>query len=586
MNDEQKNKTTTTDKVQPFYTPQDLDALAALDQQAAQLLKEAGNITAEMQAAKETGDKERLQELTERAREIWAGKYKDLEDARGDLLAKIEQQYIDSFAGDVPAILADVREIVAAVTKSEYLDAQKKTTESLKPSLEKKPGKDSPPEVKKNYASIKRLAVKGYENCYYFILKKIRIQLNALAYYEGANGPGSAEAIAIVKEKTGEFYEKPKNARLDKNPRGRALSLAPTAEKPGDLFALPSSPALALIVDLLSGGDPKDLPKRKSKYNRRQEITVKSKDNKREISYTTGKDFVSIQIDDVGKIIGQNPRAKKLLVRILKCASEQAIHSGFLAREVVSFPLRDLVGAGQYKNLETARQGFYNTTETLVGLKISGKSERGKKKTISQGGHAVLFTTAYVDNATCMVALNKHLNWQFITQYYTALPNFYFELSPRAADLLEHIFNMARQNTKLILQGDPFVISYRAIQYKLNLPDETTNRNPQRDIKDAIENAIEEIEEACRKYTTPTKDGKGTAPELALLPQADYFAPVKKYLDDGRLEVTLRGSFAERFIKIGARTLASADERKAKAERIQEAAQAINIAKTLNKKSE
>jgi len=563
------------DKVTPFYTLEDRKALAGFDRETDTLLEEARDLSEEVRAAQRAGDEELLKELASRSRALWVERYKAIEDARNELLRSIEQRYIEAFKGDTAAILDDVREIVAATEKEEYIASQKRSTEELKPLLENKPTKDSTKEQKDGYRAAKALSVKGYTNCYYFILSRIRVQLNALVFYESKDG--EAQAIAIVEDKAGSFYTKPKGAKTERKPLERGLPVIKGAEVRGDLLTLPTSPTLTLLYDVLGGGDLDQLPDRKRGYNRNIQLLVEGQGDKRRISYTKDKTTVSLEIDDFRKIVSRNPQTKKILTRILLRANEQAIHNGELTRDMVSFPLRELVGEGQYKNLETARQGFYNVADTLTGLKVSGKIERGKKKTIQQGVHAVLFKTAKVDNATCEIYLNEMLNWGLIAPYYTGLPDYYFELPDRAAELLEYIFYIARQNTKQIAEQGYFTIGYRAIQYRLNLPSEDTIRNTKRDIKDAIETAIEQIEEKYCKYAPPMpEDGQ---PDFSLLPLGDYDAPIKKYLDEGRLKITLKGEYAKRFIELSQRTAAKLEAARKRRERIEDRAIAINLAK-------
>lgn len=568
-------------KVAPFYTEQDRIALAGYDRDLDKILEDAGELTTEMQAAQEAGDKELLKELTTRSRALWLERFEPLDNARNELLRAIEQRYIEAFNGDIAAILEDVREIVAATDKEEYIASQKRTTAELKPLLENKPTKDSSKEEKDRYRSVKKLSIKGYENCYYFILERVRVQLNALYFYQSEDG--TAQAIAIVEDRAGSFYTKPKGVKTERKPIERGLPLIKGAEVRGDLLTLPTSPALTLLYDVLGGGDLDTLPDRKRKYNRNQQLLVEGQGDKRRISYTKDKTTISLEIDDFRKIVNRNPQAKKILTRILLRANEQAIHNGELYRDRVSFPLRELVGEGQYKNIETARQGFYNVADTLTGLKVSGKIERGKKKTIQQGVHAVLFKAAKVDNATCEIYLNEMLNWGLITPYYTGLPDYYFELPDRAAELLEYIFYIARQNTRQIAEQGFFTIGYRAIQYRLNLPNEDAIRNTKRDIKDAIETAIEQIEEKYCKYAPPIPaDAKGAdaEPDFSLLPLGDYDAPIKKYLDEGKLQVTLKGDYAKRFIELSQKTAAKLEAARKRRERIEDRAIAINLAKS------
>lgn len=576
------------DKVIPFYTDQDRITIAQYNRQLDNILEDAKTLTREMRARQEADPAATPIIEQENAVVLYLEKWETINTAKEYVIGKIEQRYIESFNGDVDAILADVREIVDATEKEEYIAWQKRRTADAKKVLGETPQNPDTESRKAGYEALKRMAVKGYVNCYYFILARVRVQLDALQHYEGDSG--AARAIALVEEKAASFYKKPKGARTERKPITRELPMISGVETRGGLMPFPTSPPLAFIYEIL-GQDPNQIQDRKHLFNRNQPIIVETKGDMRRLSYSKDKTTVSVQIDDFRKLVNRAPQTKKILTRILLRASEQAIHNGELYRDKVSFPLRELVGEGQYKTLETARQGFYNVTDTLTGLKVSGKIERGAKKTIQQGAHAVLFKGAKVNNATCEIYLNDLLNWGFITQYYTGLPDYYFELPDRAAELLEYIFYLARQNTKAIAEQGYFTISYRAIQYRLNLPNEIQNgkpiNNPKRDIKDAIEAAIEQIEEKYSKYAPPIpRDAKGAdaIPDFSLLPMVDYDAPIKKYLDEGKLKVSLKGDYAKRFIEISRKTAAKLEAAQKRQERIEDRAIAMNLAKSREEK--
>ena len=588
------------DKVAPFYTEQDRIQLAKYSSQLDKLLAAFTELNQEMQAAKEAENNTLLQELITRSntlRESWVAVDRD----RNEFLRQIEQRYTEAFKGDIPAILADVQEIVDAIEKEEYIANQKWRTETLKHLLEKKPTKESGDVEKNGYKAAKALSVKGWQNCYYYILDHIKVQLNALVFYSLGAGAmaskedhidGEAEAIAIVEAKADSFYSRPKSSKPARTlpELNYSLPVISGAETRGKLLTMPTSPTITLLYDVLgSGANLASLPDRKKKYNRNIQLEVLENGDKRRISYSKDKSTVELEIDDFRKIANKNPQTKKILTRILLKANEQAIRDGELIRDRVSFSLRELVGEGQYKNIETARQGFYNVTETLTGLKVSGAVIKGKKKQVKQGVHAVLFKAAKVDNTTCEIYLNELLNWGLITPYYTGLPDYYFQLPDRAAELLEYIFYIARQNTRKIAEQGYFTIGYRAIQYKLNLPNEIgengrTINNPKRDIKDTIEAAIEQIKEKYCKYAPPIPaDAKGAdaEPDFSLLPVADYNAPIKKYLDEGYLKVSLKGDYADRFIEISQKTAAKIEAARKRRERIEDRAIAINQTKAL-----
>ena len=200
----------------------------------------------------------------------------------------------------------------------------------------------------------------------------------------------------------------------------------------------------------------------------------------------------------------------------------------------------------------------------------------------------VLFTGADIERGQCFIYLNPHINWSFLTQYFTILPTYYFRLSNRASDLLYYIFYLARQHTgeKDIVevtdettgkkrQAVVFNISFRAIQHKLMLPNEKGAANPQRDIRDAIEDAIEQIEDEHKKTYNNM--------EFSLLPVYDLNSSITEYLDNGYLKVELKGDFATTFIAISKDTEKQIAESKKRQARIQEKAIAIATAKKIEK---
>ena len=192
-------------KVDPFYTDQDRAILAGYERQIEACLNEGAEIDERLQNA---GQDELGAILSEREANTF--RRLEIESARDAILQNIEQRYIDSFKDEPARILDDIQEIVEAIEKDEYLASHNRRAELLKPLLKDKPGKGSSPEQKEQYRTLKQLSVRGYSTCYFYILTHIRVQLNALAYY---NDTASAEkAEEIVKAKTETFYQKPKNA--------------------------------------------------------------------------------------------------------------------------------------------------------------------------------------------------------------------------------------------------------------------------------------------------------------------------------------------------------------------------------------
>ena len=131
------------DKVAPFYTEQDKIDIASNNTKANRLLEDLHELTKQIQSAKEAGDTALLQELLNRS-SLWSEQYREQTERENKLLRDIEQRYIKSFSGNISAILKDVKEVVDAVEKEEFIADQKSRAEGLlKNILEQNPNKDS-----------------------------------------------------------------------------------------------------------------------------------------------------------------------------------------------------------------------------------------------------------------------------------------------------------------------------------------------------------------------------------------------------------------------------------------------------------
>lgn len=358
----------------------------------------------------------------------------------------------------------------------------------------------------------------------------------------------------------------------------KALSIQPVAPlKPleqKDFYNVPDSTASNLILETLGAGAAiADLPDRKRQINHGTTIEVFESGKSRRVTLSGSKSQVTIELADIDKLTGSNKPAKKLFVLSLIKANEQAIHEGQLTRDYISFPLQELVDIGFYKSLRSARTGFNSGMDTLTSLKIKGHIQQTRKKGSSIDALEVLFTGAKIENNQCFVRFNYAIDWGFIVQYFTILPRHYFALPNRASDLLYYIFYLARQHTRDIEERGYFTIGFRAIQQRLQLPNEKGAANPQRDIKQPIEDAIVQIEDGHNLVYGNT--------EFSLLPVCDEAAPIADYLDNGYLKVGLTGSFAKTFIAIGKDTAKQIETAQKRQARITEKAIAINTAKKL-----
>lgn len=358
----------------------------------------------------------------------------------------------------------------------------------------------------------------------------------------------------------------------------QALTIQPVAPlKPldqRDFYNVPDSTASNLILETLGAGAAiADLPARKRQVNHSTTLEVLESGKRRQVSLKTQKASVTIELADIDKLTGSNKPAKKLFVLALIKANEQAIHDGQLTKNYISFPLQELIDTGFYSTPQSARKGFNAGMDTLTSLKIKGHIQQTKKKGSSIDALEVLFTGARIERGQCTIFFNERISWSFIAQYFTILPRYYFRLSNRASDLLYYIFYLARQHTRDIEERGYFTIGFRAIQHRLQLPSEIRNNNPDRTIKQPIEEAIEQIEDG--------HSGLYGNMEFGLLPVYDDATTISEFLENGYLKVELKGAFAETFIAISKGTAKQIEAAQKRQARITEKAIAINTAKKL-----
>ena len=335
-------------------------------------------------------------------------------------------------------------------------------------------------------------------------------------------------------------------------------------------FNLPTSPATETLLKVMgAGSELAQLPEAMKNVNHGQTIEVLQNGQKRQVIVTSGASTVTVELADIDKLLGSNKPAKKMFVLALIKANEQALINGTLRKNYIQFPLKELVDIGYYSQPRSARTGFDSAMDTLTSLKIKGSVKKGKRKIEEQARGEVLFTGWNRENGICTIFLNERINWAFIATFYTILPKYYFSLPNRASDLLYYIFYLARQNVKEIEQKGYFNIGMRAIQSRLNLPDETVTKNPDRDIRQAIDEAVTSIEEASKDL------------EFTITPIYEEGSPISEFLNSGYLKIELSGNYAKDFIKLSKETAKQIATKKNRDEKIVERARAINLAKTL-----
>lgn len=309
---------------------------------------------------------------------------------------------------------------------------------------------------------------------------------------------------------------------------------------------IPTSEVTNLALTVFAAGKEQlgELPeRRKSTSHNSGEISIDRRGHSRVITleHAESGDKATISIKDIDTLAGSNKAAKKLFVYILAKLNEQALSNGKQISNTISFPLEELVELGLYSSVRSARQGVTTAADTLTSLKIAATVSKGKKNKLEQAELAVIFPYCRIKKNVVTVDLNPRINWETIATFFTMLPIYSFKLGTKAFDLIFYIFYLARQNVQKIRETGHFNVSMRAIHSRLMLPSEVENHDPTRTIREPIEKAIEDIENAAN-----TSD-------FTITPHFNEGGSVKEYLDNGYIEIGLKGEYAQTFIDLATR---------------------------------
>lgn len=554
-------------KEDAFLTDKDRAEIAAAELAMRNLLgqiKEAGQVSWR-------SDKEEMQQALDESHKkidlLWQ-EYNEQEEKIYVIRDKIEDIYYKSFAGKENAqelIEADAQEVVAAVSKEEL---KKYITFAKEKSQAAADAKKKLKELKEqgftgDTSRLEAVARQSWHNgnsnyaiaCGYFQVL-LRVQFSAVVHCKVDN----AGLVEIANNRAAKFYKKPAEKV---KPQFDIIETSPDDELNSKYFNMPTSAVTQAMYQLLGSSSLEEMQARNKLINHNQKIEIlqnRRNPSQRIITKETDKGSFSIGITDIEKIGGNNKAVKKMLALSLIKLNEQAVHNGTLTKEYITIPLQELADIGFYKNTKTARKGFKETTETLTSIKAAGETESGDSDLV------VMFIKATVKNGVGYIFPNPYINWAGIANYFTIMPKYSFKLKSNAFDLINYISYIARQRTREIKEKGYFTISLRAVQNCLDLPNERENKNPERDIKKPIRDAVAEIMAADRKEN------------FVISIVADNNASTSDYLDKGYLKIKPAGDYGEHFIKIAEKhqkQIETATKRKAA---IVDAAKARNMA--------
>ena len=148
------------------------------------------------------------------SKECKSEEWKDLFDMKQqelrDLWHSMEEKYIILFAGNKSAILSDVQEILAAISKEDFekeMQKRSKRVDQLNEYVVKKYDKET---AKRIIDDKRKETIQNFENCCKFIESTLRPQYNAFIHYDFSCG----EIDKLVEQKAAEWYKKPRNFKF------------------------------------------------------------------------------------------------------------------------------------------------------------------------------------------------------------------------------------------------------------------------------------------------------------------------------------------------------------------------------------
>lgn len=527
--------------------------LDRLDIEHRNLLNRMDTVYAEALAIIDGGEKEKGQAILRQFLDEYMAS--NINGRIDEINGAIEARYIESLNGDFNLIMADIREILTAITKADY---DKFSASRIAQSVD---------ELKYKKAERVKPYKKGFNTFRFFLAMATRIQYNAMLY-SGIN----VNAITdLINQRAAEFYKNPKAKRTAKVEQ---ILTEPLTER--NYYDLPSSATTHLYYRVLTAG--KNLEQLEARlnagdrHNKAELLTDKDQPNAKLIRYTSRKSEVEIAVENVNLLTTSNAAVVKLYLFILAKMNQQALVKGKLIKNTIVFSLDEFAKIAGYSSTVAARTAFQNSKEVITSIKLRGAIPLANMETTSPNALVVPFDLADIVNGNCIVGLSERINWEVIAPQFMQLPTYDFKLSPKPSALLYYIFYLARQNRRAIVQDGFFNINLKTIALFLGLPDEETAKNPQRDIRDVIASAVMEI--------TSQND-----PNLTITLCHDSNANITNYLKTGSLKVELRGDYLEPLITITANNAKIIDNREAKRIRIEEKAHAINLSKIIKEKS-
>ena len=363
--------------------------------------------------------------------------------------------------------------------------------------------------------------------------------------------------------------------------------------KQPEIVQMPFSPGTQLIDDVLMAGDLDGIKllcsRKKKNLGCRPEIRMQ--DNRLWLTYEKNKHFTVVEVTDMETLQKGHVPARKLFGFLRMKLNQGIVIDGELVQKELTFPLQDLVDAGLYNSVTSARRGFNAAMPVLTAVKIRMEMKHSQEKN-SAGEALAPFKDASIQSGICKVKLNPDFCWKTFFAFYAPTPTWLFSLPFSAQALGLYLHEIARQHADDVATGEQISIKFETLRCKLCLP-ENTNWNGCRDVLGGLLRAVEAIEirqsEFLQDADLKAKDRAGERwfgeiPGLCFgFGTSEEEPKTMKEFQTARLTFTVGGPVRAALANFSRRKKEKAEKSRAKAEMKQNAINTLIATRTVEK---
>ena len=261
-----------------------------------------------------------------------------------------------------------------------------------------------------------------------------------------------------------------------------------------EIVQMPFGPGTQLVDDILMAGTVSRIQlmcsRRKKHLGCNPELS--QNDNELRLSIEKNGNLSVVHITDLKTLEAGHQAGRKLFDFFRMKLNQGIVIDGELVQDELTFPLQDLVEAGLYSAVTSARRGFNAGMPALLSLKMRFDLQC-RKSAHPQEEMLCPFVSASIENGICKIKLQEDFDWGTFFAFYAPTPKWVFSLKLPAQVLALYLHEIARQHTDEVEKGETLTVKLETLRCKLCLP-EDKNWNGCRDVLGGVTRAVETIE--------------------------------------------------------------------------------------------